>query len=171
MEKKRVLIVDDEQDVRETLESVLQKIDYHPLTAAHGEEALEIIRNQKVDIVLSDLYMPVMNGIELLKRVGESLRPGGLVVCQFFWHPESDLSARKTWILHLLARLTFGYRQFEAGDHLKQKEFLHAFVDEKSIRTEFAESGFDVLHLVFFQNYKAGGAILEKRTALSVHAD
>jgi len=69
MEKKRVLIVDDEQDVRETLESVLQKIDYHPLTAAHGEEALEIIRNQKVDIVLSDLYMPVMNGIELLKRV------------------------------------------------------------------------------------------------------
>jgi two-component system response regulator PilR (NtrC family) len=69
MEKKRVLIVDDEQDVRETLESVLQKIDYQPLSAANGEEALEVIRNQKVDIVLSDLYMPVMNGIELLKRV------------------------------------------------------------------------------------------------------
>jgi two-component system response regulator PilR (NtrC family) len=69
MDKKKVLVVDDEQDVRETLESVLQKIDYHPLTAANGEEALDIIRNQQVDIVLSDLYMPVMNGIELLKRV------------------------------------------------------------------------------------------------------
>jgi two-component system response regulator PilR (NtrC family) len=69
MEKKKVLVVDDEQDVRETLESVLQKIDYDSVTAANGEEALDIIRNQKVDIVLSDLYMPVMNGIELLKRV------------------------------------------------------------------------------------------------------
>jgi two-component system response regulator PilR (NtrC family) len=69
MDKKRVLVVDDEQDVRETLENVLQKIDYHPITAANGEEALDIIRNQPVDVVLSDLYMPVMNGIELLKRV------------------------------------------------------------------------------------------------------
>jgi two-component system response regulator PilR (NtrC family) len=69
MKKKKILVVDDEQDVRETLESVLSKLDYDPIVAAGGKEALEIIRQNKVDIVLSDLYMPEMDGIELLKRV------------------------------------------------------------------------------------------------------
>lgn len=99
---------------------------------------------------------------DLLKRIGESLRPDGLVVCQFFWQPERVMSSRKSSFFHLLAGLTFGYRQFEAGDHLRQTEFLHAFVDERSIRTEFAESGYDVLYLEFFPNWKAGGAILKK---------
>ena len=69
MKKKKILVVDDEQDVRETLESVLAKLDYDPLVAAGGKEALDIIRKNKIDIVLSDLYMPEMDGIELLKRV------------------------------------------------------------------------------------------------------
>ena len=69
MKKKKILVVDDEQDVRETLESVLSKLDYDPLVAAGGKEALDIIRQNKIDIVLSDLYMPEMDGIELLKRV------------------------------------------------------------------------------------------------------
>ena len=69
MEQKRVLVVDDEQDVRETLGTVLEKLDYAPLVAADGEEALDIIKKQDVDVVLSDLYMPGMNGIELLKRI------------------------------------------------------------------------------------------------------
>jgi len=69
MPKKKVLVVDDEQDVRETLGTVLEKLDYDALTAANGDEALDIVRSQKVDVILSDLYMPGMNGIELLKRI------------------------------------------------------------------------------------------------------
>jgi two-component system response regulator PilR (NtrC family) len=69
MERKRILVVDDEEDVRETLESVLKKLEYQPYVADGGESALEIIRNHKIDVVLSDLYMPGMDGIELLKRV------------------------------------------------------------------------------------------------------
>jgi len=67
--KKRILVVDDEKDVRETLESVLAKLDYDPVVASGGKEALEMIKQNKVDVVLSDLYMPEMDGIELLKRV------------------------------------------------------------------------------------------------------
>ena len=69
MKKKKILVVDDEQDVRETLESVLAKLEFDPVVAPGGKEAMEIIKNDKVDIVLSDLYMPEMDGIELLKRV------------------------------------------------------------------------------------------------------
>jgi two-component system response regulator PilR (NtrC family) len=67
--KRRVLVVDDEQDVRDILDSVLKKLDYIPFVAESGEEALEILKNNKIDVILSDLYMPGMDGIELLKRV------------------------------------------------------------------------------------------------------
>lgn len=69
MKKKKILVVDDEQDVRETLESVLANLEFDPVVAPGGREAMEVIRREKVDIVLSDLYMPEMDGIELLKRV------------------------------------------------------------------------------------------------------
>jgi two-component system, NtrC family, response regulator PilR len=69
MDKKKILVVDDEEDVRETLSTVLENLDYDPYVAANGEEALETIRQKPIDIILSDLYMPGMNGIELLKRV------------------------------------------------------------------------------------------------------
>lgn len=69
MERKRILVVDDEEDVRETLATVLENLNYQALLAADGEEALSLIKNQRVDVILSDLYMPGMNGIELLKRV------------------------------------------------------------------------------------------------------
>jgi len=69
MERKKILVVDDEEDVRETLATVLENLNYQALLAANGEEALSVIKNQRVDVILSDLYMPGMNGIELLKRV------------------------------------------------------------------------------------------------------
>ena len=69
MQGKNILVVDDEEDVREILESVLKKLEFNPFLAASGHEALEIINNNKIDVILSDLYMPEMDGIELLKRV------------------------------------------------------------------------------------------------------
>ena len=70
---RHILVVDDEEEVRETLRSVLKSLDYIPHTAAGGAEALEVLKNQPIDVVLSDLYMPEMDGIELLKKV----RQGG----------------------------------------------------------------------------------------------
>ncbi len=68
-EGRHILVVDDEEDVRDTLHNVLKSMNYVPYVAAGGAEALEIIKNNKIDVVLSDLYMPEMDGIELLKRV------------------------------------------------------------------------------------------------------
>lgn len=64
-----ILVVDDEEDVRDTLHNVLKSMNYIPHVAGSGAEALDIIHNNKIDVVLSDLYMPEMDGIELLKRV------------------------------------------------------------------------------------------------------
>lgn len=66
---RHILVVDDEEEVRETLHNVLKSLDYVPHTAAGGVEALEILKTNSIDVVLSDLYMPEMDGIELLKKV------------------------------------------------------------------------------------------------------
>ena len=69
MKKKNVLIVDDDPDVLTMLEGLLKKLEYNPFVAANGEEAVRIIDSNKIDVVVSDLVMPEMDGMELLKRV------------------------------------------------------------------------------------------------------
>jgi len=69
MEQINVLVVDDEQDVLHTLESMLLELKFNPIIAQSGEKAMEIIENNKIDVVLSDIYMPDTDGFELLNNV------------------------------------------------------------------------------------------------------
>jgi DNA-binding NtrC family response regulator len=68
MKKTKLLVVDDEDIVRESLADWLSSVGYDVLTATCGEEALQIIRRKKVKIMIADLIMPGMNGIELMKE-------------------------------------------------------------------------------------------------------
>ena len=63
-----MLVVDDEDIVRESLSDWLSSVGYKVLTAKCGEEALQIIKQKKVKIMIADLIMPGMDGIELMKR-------------------------------------------------------------------------------------------------------
>jgi two-component system response regulator AtoC len=69
--RKRVLAVDDEPHMRRLLEITLRQAGYQALIAANGLEALEILKNQGADIVVSDLHMPTMDGIGLLTSMRE----------------------------------------------------------------------------------------------------
>jgi diguanylate cyclase (GGDEF)-like protein len=64
-----ILIVDDDRPVREALSVVVSSLGYHSLIAADGREATQILKDKKCDIVLCDLVMPRMDGMELLKHV------------------------------------------------------------------------------------------------------
>ncbi|MHC4559815.1 MAG: sigma-54-dependent transcriptional regulator [Planctomycetota bacterium] len=66
--KTKLLVVDDEDIVRESLCDWLSSVGYQVLTAKCAEEALEIIKLKKVKIMIADLIMPGMNGIELMKK-------------------------------------------------------------------------------------------------------
>ena len=68
MNKHTVLIVDDEKNTRDGLSRALRR-HYNVLLAEQGERALEIIDQQQVDLVLSDVRMPGMDGLTLLKRI------------------------------------------------------------------------------------------------------
>ena len=64
-----VLIVDDQELIRELLESALLRENYTVLSASSAEEALEILANQTVDVVISDEVMPGMSGSDFLSIV------------------------------------------------------------------------------------------------------
>jgi CheY-like chemotaxis protein len=64
-----ILIVEDEVLLCETLEQLLSFSGFKTLTAHNGKEALAVLEKNRVDLILSDIQMPVMGGIELLKNV------------------------------------------------------------------------------------------------------
>lgn len=67
-----VLIVEDEQDLREALKTALSYEDLTVLTAADGEEGLKTALQEKPDLILLDVVMPKMDGLTMLRRVRES---------------------------------------------------------------------------------------------------
>jgi DNA-binding NtrC family response regulator len=74
MENKTVLVVDDEVSVRASLEKVLSKAGYSTLSAASGNEAIQVMKEEAIDIIVSDLKMPDGDGLELL-RAAKQGRP------------------------------------------------------------------------------------------------
>jgi putative nucleotidyltransferase with HDIG domain len=69
--QRTVLIVDDDALVRETLQFVLEDNGYTVYATASGAEALHMLRQQPIDLVLTDIFMPGMNGFELLHQIRE----------------------------------------------------------------------------------------------------
>jgi DNA-binding NtrC family response regulator len=75
----RILVIDDESTLRETCVNVLRMQGYNVTAAARGEEALDLVRRRDFDIMLVDLYMTQVPGIDLLKAALER-RPETIVV-------------------------------------------------------------------------------------------
>lgn len=69
MKAGRILVVDDEESTRTTLHDYFTEIGYNVVTADDGEDALKKFVPGAFDCVISDLFMPEIDGIELLKRI------------------------------------------------------------------------------------------------------
>lgn len=75
-----ILVVDDEEDSRNGLFKILSKYDYSIITAENGAQALEILKKGAFDIILTDMRMPVMSGIDLLKKAKVMFPDIGVVI-------------------------------------------------------------------------------------------
>jgi CheY-like chemotaxis protein len=94
MEKTKILIVDDEQDVVQALQFRLETAGYETFTALDGAQALNVLAERKVDLILADFMMPEVNGLELTRRVKENPAWATIKVVLFSCNAEPEFQKR-----------------------------------------------------------------------------
>ncbi len=65
----KILVIDDEKNIRRTLTDILEDEGYTVLDASSGEEGLQVLARENIDLLLLDVKLPGMDGIEVLKKV------------------------------------------------------------------------------------------------------
>lgn len=96
-----ILIVDDDDDVRRTLRRVLERDGHAVADCANGQAALSAVKLARPDLVITDVYMPEMDGIEFLTRLREedpdlpvlAVSGGSLASADFVLEDASQLGA------------------------------------------------------------------------------
>ncbi|MDI1307232.1 MAG: response regulator, partial [bacterium] len=71
LKKENILIVDDNYDMLELLQRNLKALNFHTYKASSVTEAIDILKYSSIDLLITDLQMPGINGIELIKYVQE----------------------------------------------------------------------------------------------------
>lgn len=93
--KSRVLVVDDEESIREFLDIMLRKEGYEVTCAEDGQQAIDLLKKRSFDMVISDLQMPNVTGIELLQHVKDVHPDVIFLMITAFGTTESAVSAMK----------------------------------------------------------------------------
>ncbi|QDK45115.1 MULTISPECIES: sigma-54 dependent transcriptional regulator [unclassified Bdellovibrio] len=93
--KPRILVVDDEESIREFLEIMLKKEGYEITLAEDGQKAKDLLTKKSFDMIISDLQMPHVTGIELLKHVKESYPDTVFMLITAFGTTETAVEAMK----------------------------------------------------------------------------
>ena len=86
--KTKVLLVDDEPDFLDVMQAALQSWGFEVILAQDGKQALEAVKTKKPSVVVLDYMMPVMNGVETLKKLRKI--EATLPVILFTAHPNED---------------------------------------------------------------------------------
>ena len=72
--KQTILVTDDDAEIRKVLTLVLERSGFSVLAAAHGEEALGLMERELPDLILLDIMMPKVDGLEVVRRMRDSDR-------------------------------------------------------------------------------------------------
>ncbi len=95
MSKNRIMIVDDDSAHRLSLKANLEEAGFETVEAGTGEEALELAESQKLDLILLDLRMPGMGGLEVLQHLFESGLPAPVIIMTAYGSIDSAVTALK----------------------------------------------------------------------------
>lgn len=95
---KKILVVDDNKDITDLVQAILTAPIYSCVAVNSGQECLDLLKKQEFDLVLLDLAMPGMSGLDVLSELGEQSNAHNIVI--FTASPEyseKDLEKLKEW--------------------------------------------------------------------------
>jgi DNA-binding NtrC family response regulator len=93
LEYKRILVVDDEENAREALSKILTHDGYDVSSARNGVEALNYLRSNDVELIITDLNMPEMNGMMFLRELNRIHPASNVIMITAYGEVESYLEA------------------------------------------------------------------------------
>lgn len=99
---KRILVVDDEENTRLGLSKLLNQEGFVVDLAANGTEALDLLRKHRVNLVISDINMPDMNGIAFLREISRRFPSTSVIMITAYGGVESYLEAMNLGALEYL---------------------------------------------------------------------
>ena len=130
MPKHEILIVEDDDIQRKQLVRVLERPEYGVATACSGEEALRLLASRKFDLVISDLKMPGISGLELIERIKNAFPHTSLLIITAHASIASAIEAMKMIIAdgsqHSVIMLDFFCTADIVGQELEKLGFVRA---------------------------------------------
>ena len=99
-----VLVVDDDDGVRESAATALQKVGHRTLQASDAYSAQRLLREHRVDVILSDIYMPGEDGLALLESVADRRDPPRVILMTARGTIETTALARRAGAFDYLAK-------------------------------------------------------------------
>lgn len=109
-QKARILIIDDDETVRDLLNEVLTDAGHEVITAGHGRDGTQLFKNQPFDLVITDLAMPEISGWDVARSVKEE-KPATLVALITGWGLETDDQKMKECDIDLLIKKPFQIKE------------------------------------------------------------
>jgi len=157
-----ILIVDDDELVRMTLSVLVGSLGYHCLVAGDGIEALAVLKSTSVDLVMSDIVMPEMGGLELLGHIREHFRETDVIISTGFHEKASYAEVIKAGAIDFikkpidqaeleakLARALRERRMMRELEALSKQDGLTAILNRRAFEERFS----DELERAHRQNY------------------
>lgn len=95
MKKLAILLVDDEESILTSIKSFLSRREHEVFTASNGQEGIDIVKNNVIDLVLTDYRMPIKNGLEVLKEIKEINPSIDVVVITAFGNVDDAIDIMK----------------------------------------------------------------------------
>jgi len=136
---ENILVVDDDPDIREVLKDRLESLGYRVLMAASGKEGLELLEKQNPQIVLLDIEMPAMSGLEVLKEIRKRELDITVVMITAYGTIERAVEAMKEGAYDFIPK------PFEP-DHV-------ALIVQKAVEREKLKRGVEVLSVQVGERY------------------
>lgn len=112
-----ILVVDDQLGVRRLLYETFREEQHEVVMAANGKEALKNLEDFKPDLILMDMKMPGMNGIDTLRQIRSFNKEVGVIMMTAYGDAQNMEQARELGVLHYMSK---PFDLFELRDHVRE---------------------------------------------------